>query len=233
MYRSGVFSQMWFQNAPTKMEKSYGGKRKYWSYENMVNATSAARETGMGYLKADKTFNVPAFRRCFMQLRKQFGTQNAASIVWGGGRYFRRTWKSVSGLHFDNWKTVYGLTQTDAAVIAFQNAERINFQHSFGKGERQTSGSRKPRFGDPLRWPRDTLYPQKLALTSPTSGGRSVGIVRMRTLATEFSFLFLNVKSRKELSIRKTIETFVLDNLVLKRVILTVFRRFWRRIPET
>jgi hypothetical protein len=28
--------------------------------------------------------------------------------------------------------------------------------------------------GDPLRWPRDTLYPQKLTLTSPTSGGRSV-----------------------------------------------------------
>jgi hypothetical protein len=34
---------------------------------------------------------------------------------------------------------------------------------------------------DPLRWPRDALYPQKLALTSPTSGGRSVGIVRVRT----------------------------------------------------
>jgi hypothetical protein len=31
--------------------------------------------------------------------------------------------------------------------------------------------------GDPLRWPRDTLYPQKLALASLTSGGRSVGIV--------------------------------------------------------
>ena len=29
------------------------------------------------------------------------------------------------------------------------------------------------------------LYPQKLALTSPTGGGRSVGIVRVRTLATE------------------------------------------------
>jgi hypothetical protein len=27
----------------------------------------------------------------------------------------------------------------------------------------------------------DTLYPLKLALTSPTSGGRSVGIVRLRT----------------------------------------------------
>jgi hypothetical protein len=35
--------------------------------------------------------------------------------------------------------------------------------------------------GDPLRWPRDTLYPQNLALTSPTSGGHSVGIVRLRT----------------------------------------------------
>jgi hypothetical protein len=31
------------------------------------------------------------------------------------------------------------------------------------------------------------LYPQKLALTSPTSGGRSVGIVRSRTKATELS----------------------------------------------
>ena len=30
------------------------------------------------------------------------------------------------------------------------------------------------------------IYPQKLALTSPTGGGRSVGIVRVRTKATEF-----------------------------------------------
>jgi len=29
-----------------------------------------------------------------------------------------------------------------------------------------------------------------LALTSPTGGGRSVGIVRSRTKATEFSFSF-------------------------------------------
>jgi hypothetical protein len=37
-----------------------------------------------------------------------------------------------------------------------------------------------------LGWPRDTLYLLKLALTSSTSGGRSVGIVRLRTKATEF-----------------------------------------------
>ena len=33
------------------------------------------------------------------------------------------------------------------------------------------------------------LYPQKLALTSPTGGGRSVGMVRSRTKATEFSLV--------------------------------------------
>jgi hypothetical protein len=39
---------------------------------------------------------------------------------------------------------------------------------------------------DSSRWPHGTLYPQKLALTSPTSGGHSVSIVRSRTQATEF-----------------------------------------------
>ena len=34
------------------------------------------------------------------------------------------------------------------------------------------------------------LYPQKLALTSPTSGGRSVGIVRLRTKATELVYYY-------------------------------------------
>jgi hypothetical protein len=40
---------------------------------------------------------------------------------------------------------------------------------------------------DPSRWPRGTLYPQKLALTMTTSCDHSVGIVRSRTQATEFS----------------------------------------------
>jgi len=35
------------------------------------------------------------------------------------------------------------------------------------------------------------LYPQKLALTSPTGGGRSVGMVRSRTKATEFSLIYV------------------------------------------
>jgi hypothetical protein len=38
---------------------------------------------------------------------------------------------------------------------------------------------------DSSRWRRGTLYPQTLALTSSTSGGHSVDIVRSRTQATE------------------------------------------------
>jgi hypothetical protein len=41
--------------------------------------------------------------------------------------------------------------------------------------------------GDPLRWPRDTLYPLKMALTSTTSVGGSVGIVRLRSFLSSFS----------------------------------------------
>jgi hypothetical protein len=47
--------------------------------------------------------------------------------------------------------------------------------------------------GNSLLLPRNTLYPQKLALTS---GGRSVGIVRLRTKATEFFFI---VKIKKNI----------------------------------
>jgi hypothetical protein len=43
---------------------------------------------------------------------------------------------------------------------------------------------------DPLRWPRGTLYPQKLAPISPTSSSRSIGIVRSRTQPKELQFFF-------------------------------------------
>jgi hypothetical protein len=59
--------------------------------------------------------------------------------------------------------------------------------------DRKSSGSglENREYGrrDPLRSPRNTLYPQKLVLTSLTSGSRSVGIVRSRTKATEFVLL--------------------------------------------
>jgi hypothetical protein len=59
--------------------------------------------------------------------------------------------------------------------------------------ERSSSSLESREYGrrDPRRWPLGTLYPQKLTLTSLTNGGRSVGIVRSRTEATEFSFSFI------------------------------------------
>jgi hypothetical protein len=56
--------------------------------------------------------------------------------------------------------------------------------------EKKSSGSvlerREYDSRDSWRWPHGTLYPQKLALTSPTSGGCSVGIVHSWTQATDF-----------------------------------------------
>jgi hypothetical protein len=50
------------------------------------------------------------------------------------------------------------------------------------------SGLEEQEYGlrDTSRRPRGTLCPQMLALTLATSGGRSVGIVRSQTQATEF-----------------------------------------------
>jgi hypothetical protein len=59
------------------------------------------------------------------------------------------------------------------------------------KGSGSGLESREYGSSDPSRWPRGTLYPQMLALTSPTSDGRSVGIVRSRAQATEFSLVSL------------------------------------------
>jgi hypothetical protein len=46
-----------------------------------------------------------------------------------------------------------------------------------------------------LRWPRNTFYTQMLALTTPTSGGRSVGIVRLRTTATELIIIIIIIST--------------------------------------
>jgi hypothetical protein len=58
----------------------------------------------------------------------------------------------------------------------------------FNKPWVMTLGLESREYGrrDPSRWKRGTLYPQKLALTSLTSGGRSVGILRSRTQSAEF-----------------------------------------------
>jgi hypothetical protein len=71
--------------------------------------------------------------------------------------------------------------------------------------------NRDYRRGNSLRWPRNTL--QRLALTSPTSGGRSVGIVRLQTKATEFSFFFLLFKYWQQYGVYQIIFVFHIDGM--------------------
>jgi hypothetical protein len=63
--------------------------------------------------------------------------------------------------------------------------ELLERKSSFSGLESQDYGRR-----DPSRWPRNTHYPKNLALTSPTIVCRSVRIVRSRTQAKEFVFVF-------------------------------------------
>jgi hypothetical protein len=61
--------------------------------------------------------------------------------------------------------------------------EELLGRNSSGPGlENTTVGIRHSDYTTPF-------YPQKLAPTSPTSGGRSVGIVRSRTQVTKFSLV--------------------------------------------
>jgi hypothetical protein len=75
---------------------------------------------------------------------------------------------------------VAGLEPGPLSLVS--TTEQLHGRNSSGSGLKNWEYRR----GDPLRWPRNTLYPQKLAITSPTHGGHSVGIVRLRTKAKEF-----------------------------------------------
>ena len=59
------------------------------------------------------------------------------------------------------------------------------------------------------------LHPQKLALTSPTGGGLSVGIVRVRTKATEFSLDYIDVLPKFVLVYNETVHFTDSDILAL------------------
>jgi hypothetical protein len=102
-------------------------------------------------------------------------TQNAVSFPHFNVHKFYKTQSSGTGStqpREDNW----GATWKESSAPVYKT--EINGR------------------GDSLRWPRDTLYRLKLALTSPTSGGRSVGIVRWQTKAPVFFQSHSHWKSR-------------------------------------
>jgi hypothetical protein len=92
---------------------------------------------------------------------------------------------------------VFSIFQTAAATSSSKQLQiqrsRVQFSalpHSLSNGSEM--GSTQPlerrEYGrrDSSLWPRGTLYPRKLALTSSTNGGRSVGTVRSLTQAMGF-----------------------------------------------
>jgi hypothetical protein len=70
-----------------------------------------------------------------------------------------------NGVHSASWVQLRSYLKEKVAAPVYRNQEY---------GRRDSS-----------RWPRGTLYPQKYSLTSPTSSGRSVDMIRWRTKALE------------------------------------------------
>jgi hypothetical protein len=104
--------------------------------------------------------------------------------VWSSGQ---SSWLQIQRSGFDSrsyqiFREVVGLERGPLSLVS--TTEELLEWKSSGSGLENRDYGRR----DPSRWPRSTLYPQKLALTSPISGGRSVGIVRSRTQAMELSF---------------------------------------------
>jgi hypothetical protein len=114
------------------------------------------------------------------------------------------SWIQIQRSGFDSrryhifWEVV-GLEGGPLSLVS--TTEELLGRNSSGSGiENWESGRR-----DQPRWPRDILYQQKLTLTSPTSCGRSVGIVRSWTKAME---LYRILRERCGFSSNKLAEEF-------------------------
>jgi hypothetical protein len=114
--------------------------------------------------------------------------------LWSSGQ---SSWLQIQRSGFDSrryqifWEVV-GLEQGPLSLVSI--SEELLGRNSSGCGLENREYGRM----DPSCSPRGTLYPQKLALTSPTSGSRSVGIVRSLTQATEFYALREEQKVTRE-----------------------------------
>jgi hypothetical protein len=112
-----------------------------------------------------------------------------APPLWSSGR---SSWLQIQRSGFDSrscqifWGVI-GLEQGPLSLVSTN--EELLGRKSSGSGLESREYDRR----DPSRWPHGILYPQKLVLSSSTSGGRSVGIVRSWTQAMEFSFSFLSI----------------------------------------
>jgi hypothetical protein len=105
-------------------------------------------------------------------------------LLWSSGQ---SSWLQIQRSGFDSRRY-----QIFWEVVGLERGPLSRVSTIEGLLQRKSRGScleiREYGRRDSSRSPRGKLYPQKLALTSQISGGRSVGIVRSWTEATEFSF---------------------------------------------
>jgi hypothetical protein len=94
--------------------------------------------------------------------------------LWSSGQ---SSWLQIqrSGLHFRLYQILWEVVGLERGPLSLVSTiEELLERNNSGSGlENRERGRRNP-----LCWPHDILYLHKLALTSLTSGGRSVGIVR-------------------------------------------------------
>jgi hypothetical protein len=98
----------------------------------------------------------------------------------------RSSWLQIQRSGFDSrrYQIFWDLVCLERGLLSIvSTTEELLERKSRGSGIESREFGR----GDPPGWPRGTLYPHKLAVTSPIIDSRSVGIVRLRTQATEFS----------------------------------------------
>jgi hypothetical protein len=109
------------------------------------------------------------------------------SVVWSSGQSSRLQIQrsGYDSQRYQIFREVVGMKRGPLSLVS-TNEELLGRKSSGSSLQTQKYGC-----GYPLRWPPDTLYPQMLALTSPTSGCRSVGIVRSQTKATQSLFFGL------------------------------------------
>jgi hypothetical protein len=107
--------------------------------------------------------------------------------LWSNGQ---SSWLQIQMSGFDSqcyhifWEIV-GLERGPLSLLS--TTEELLGGKSSGSGLE----SREYEHSDPSRWLNGSLYPQKMAVSSPTSGGRSVGIVRSWTQTAKFFFFSL------------------------------------------